>query len=213
MVVIAIIAILSAAVVGNYGSFRSAAVATNMAYEVALTLRQSQIYGLGVRLPNQDAASLDTYGVEFSADSPSYAIFHEASVVDGLCDGGGGACNCADAGGECVEQVSMLQQIKVEALCASTDASLSSTDLLGGQDGGGNSLCAHEELSVTFTRPYPEGTIRAGGQDDWNIAGILIRGGGHCRLVRAYANGQISVEGISAADAEGTQFEDDCLGV
>jgi hypothetical protein len=217
MVVIAIIAILTATVVGNYGSFRSATVATNMAYEVASTLRQAQLYGLGVRLPGDGAGQTDTYGVEFTPASPSYAIFRETDTGDGDgrcdtggCDGrcdGGTSCDCTDAASECVEQVRMLQQVQVEALCATTDASLDSAELLAA-----GSACSQTALSITFTRPNPEALIQAGGEDDWNLAGILVRGGGHCRLVRMYSNGQISVEGISAADADGTMFEDECDG-
>ncbi len=143
MVVIAIVGILTAAVVGNYGSFRSATVATNMAYEAASTLRQAQLYGLGVRLADATGAQTDTYGVEFTADTASYSIFREKDEGDanGRCDNdgdcdrrceGGSSCNCRVAGNECVEQVGMLQQVKVEALCASYDASDTTHELLAG---------------------------------------------------------------------------------
>jgi hypothetical protein len=214
MVVITIIAILTATVVGNYGSFRSATVATNMAYEIASTLRQAQLYGLGVRLPSGAVGQTDTYGVEFADDSPDYVIFREGDsdgsgrCDDGGCDGGcdvGTSCDCSDPDSECVEQVRMLQQVKVETLCPTMDASADSAELLA-------NCTSAPTLSVTFTRPNPEAVIQAGNSDDWNLAGILVRGGGHCRLVRMYSNGQISVEGISAAEVEGTAFEDDCNG-
>lgn len=205
-VVIAIISIMTATIVGNQGSFRSATVATNMAYEVAATIRQAQLFGIGVRqAASGDDDLTDTYGVEFTAGSPTYSLFRERGTPDGECDGGG--CNCGDPSGECVEQVRMLQQVQVEAICATANASLSSADLLASA-----SACAQETLSATFTRPNPEATIRSltPNAHSWNLVGILVRGGSHCRLVRLYENGQVSVEGISAADASGTQFSSVC---
>lgn len=222
MVVIAIVAVLTATVVGNYGSFRSATVATNMAYEAASTLRQAQLYGLGVRLADASGAQTDTYGVEFTADSADYSIFRERDEGDSngrcdndgdcdrRCEGGGAGCDCRAADNECVEQVRMLQQVKVEALCASFDASDTTQDLLAGAQ------CSHDWLSVSFTRPNPEASMAASDVPDNNwdrivLAGLVLRGGGHCRLVRMYSNGQISVEGL-AGKVAGTPFAGICDG-
>jgi prepilin-type N-terminal cleavage/methylation domain-containing protein len=207
-VVIAIVGILTAAVVGNYGSFRSATVATNMAYEAATTVRQAQLYGLGVR----GVRGLDgtynfggTYGVEFAAGTAAYSIFRDVNSVDGRCDDD---CSCADVASECVEQVRMLQSVAVEAICASPSASIATGDLIAG------SYCTHAAATVTFTRPDPEGTIRAGTAGDldegFSLLGLVIRGGEHCRLVRVYSNGQLSVEALSVAEVEGTVFENEC---
>lgn len=233
MVVIAIIGILSATSVGNYGSFRSATVATNMGYEAAATLRQAQLYGLGVRVGVASGPQSDTYGVEFSAGSSAYSIFRDedtgpganAQCADGGCDGhcggAGDPCNCGDPDSECVEQVRMLQQVEVMALCAFSSPAIDTPDLLA-------SYCNHQVLSATFTRPNPESVVRAtavaGGtpsgppgdaDGSYGLGGIVIRGGGHCRLVRVYENGQLSVEGLSTGpggDVDGTQFEDECTG-
>lgn len=207
LVVLTIVLILTAAVVGNYGSYRSATVATNMAYEAATTVRQAQLYGLGVRGVQTEAGYEfgGTYGVEFADESPTYSIFRDREPANGYCDDG---CDCADSGSECVEQVRMLQQVSVIGLCAAQNANLDTSDLLAG------SYCAHGAMTVSFTRPNPEGTIRAGApgsvSGDYAIAGIVIRGGTHCRLVRVYSNGQIAVEGLSADDVNGTIFENEC---
>ncbi len=201
MVVLAIIGILTVSVVGNYGSFRSATVATNMAYELAGSIRQAQLYGLGVRLNGQvgtftaEGSPNDTYGVELTAGTPSYSIFRD-KVLDATCDDG--ACDCGNSLGECVEQVTMLQQVTVEALCTG-DASMTVEDILSGAEGG---FCEHPSLSVMYTRPNPEASIYAGGGATGDtLAGILIRGGRHCRLVRVYQNGQVAVENVPAASA------------
>lgn len=205
MVVLAIIGILTVSVVGNYGSFRSATVATNMAYELAGSIRQAQLYGLGVRLNGQvgtftaEGSPNDTYGVELAKGVPSYSIFRDKGTPNATCDSG---CSCDDSAGECVEQVTMLQQVTVEALCTG-DASMTGQELL---EGGS---CDHTSLSVMYTRPNPEASIYASSGTGDTLAGILIRGGAHCRLVRVYQNGQIAVENVPAASA-GSTFGDAC---
>lgn len=47
--VIGIFGILTAIVVFNYGNFNNNVIMTNLAYEVALEIRQAQVYSLGVR--------------------------------------------------------------------------------------------------------------------------------------------------------------------
>jgi prepilin-type N-terminal cleavage/methylation domain-containing protein len=208
MVVLVIVSILTTAIVANYGSFRSATVATNMAYEAATTVRQAQLYGLGVRGVLVDSAYEfgGTYGVEFAADMASYSIFRDGAgtnPLNGRCDDG---CDCSNQLGECVEQVRMLQAVTVEAICASPSAAIETADLMAG------AYCTHDAGTVTFTRPNPEGTIRVGSPGNLNegfaLLGIVIRGGEHCRLVRVYSNGQISVEGL-VGDTDG---DGDCDG-
>lgn len=211
LVVLTIVSLITVAIVGNYGSFRSATVATNMAYEAATSVRQAQLYGLGVRgVQTEDGYEFGgTYGVEFAASSPSYSIFRDRNS-DGSCGGGESECDCSDPLNECVEQVRMLQQVQVRAICAADSASVATGDLLAG------SYCAHEAMTVTFTRPNPEGAIRAGAAGavggDYELAGLVVKGGTHCRLVRIYSNGQVAVEGLSAGEVEGTIFEDECAG-
>ncbi len=203
MVVLTIIGILTGAVVGNYGSFRSATVATNVAYELAGSIRQAQLYGLGVRLYGQpgtvsDAGTPnDTYGVELTAGTPSYSIFRDKGTPNATCD----SCSCGDSLNECVEQVTMLQQVTVEALCTGS-AAMTGPELLAGS---GN--CVHTALSVMYTRPNPEalfyvgsGASRVPATGD-TLAGVLVRGGTHCRLVRVYQNGQVAVESVPGSSA------------
>jgi hypothetical protein len=113
----------------------------------------------------------------------------------------------------------MLQQVEVMGLCAYQSASVSTEDLLQN--------CGYKVLTATFTRPNPESTIRgstsvggspvgpggtSGVNDSFAVGAVLVRGGGHCRMMRVYGNGQLAVEGLSTAEVDGTQFSDECTG-
>lgn len=74
LAVIAIIGILTVISVGNYGKFTNDVVLTNMAYELALSIREAQVYGIAVT--NQGGDSFDNrYGISFNEDQSEYFLF------------------------------------------------------------------------------------------------------------------------------------------
>lgn len=74
---LAIFSIMTALVVARYGSFNQGILLTNLAYDIALTLRTAQSYGLNVKSVRvgTDTNFVDsfagTYGVHFSSQSGS----------------------------------------------------------------------------------------------------------------------------------------------
>lgn len=196
MIVVAIVGIMTSIVVWNYGDFRSGIIVTNMAYEVATSIREAQLYGLGVRGAAQEGGGYDyggTYGAIFHTGQTVYQVFRDENQ-DGLC---GDGCACAGGTGECVEQVGMLQNVAVAQVCAASNVDSQATLLAS---------CADKDtLSVSFTRPQPESAIRAGQSgvlanpppdSGYAAGGIVLRGGTHCRLVTIYQSGQVSVSGL-----------------
>jgi prepilin-type N-terminal cleavage/methylation domain-containing protein len=69
MVVITIITIVSAVVIVNQGSFNRSIILSNAAYDVALTLRSAETYGLGTRAIGSTFNV--GYGIDFKKASPS----------------------------------------------------------------------------------------------------------------------------------------------
>jgi prepilin-type N-terminal cleavage/methylation domain-containing protein len=87
MVVIAIIGILTAISVGNYSKFTNDVVLTNMAYEMALSIREAQVYGIAVTNQGGSGSFSDQYGISFIEDENSYFLFVDTTKNDKY-DGG-----------------------------------------------------------------------------------------------------------------------------
>lgn len=96
IVVITIIGFVSSVVIARYRDFDSSAILKNLAYEVALSVREAQVMtvsasnlGGGGVLQNQGQNS---YGVHFTADANTYVLFNDfgdtATPPNNVYDGG-----------------------------------------------------------------------------------------------------------------------------
>ena len=86
IVVVAIFGIMTAVVIFNYSNFSSRVILTNMAYEIALTTRQAQVFGLGAR-------SGETLFVALPAETQFESPF---GMFFNLIDGTGPKANTTD---------------------------------------------------------------------------------------------------------------------
>ncbi len=219
--VIAIFAILTATVIYNYGNFNSNIIMSNLAYEVALEIRQAQVYSLGVRgtpVVGEDASFDTRYGVLFTVgDSVNtrYMLFSDFSPVNDDPENvdsraGNGECNssesisdtCRDNGCdyECFQTGDLVNGITFDKICIIEETDGNPVDLDGGE-------CAPDAISVnnvniTFARPYTNAIIVSQGdsheEDDKLNAGIVLKStGGSKRAVIVRSSGQISVETIT----------------
>jgi hypothetical protein len=146
--VLGIFMVLSSVVLFNYNKFTSDTILTNIAYEVALSVREAQIYGVSVRNPDGTNGSAEfsvPYGIHFSAvpgGTPSYYLFADSGAQTGIYDGG---TSCVSGSGECVTPYTMQRGIEIiQIMNKVAGQSACSTP-----DAGGN-------LSVMFRRPNPE---------------------------------------------------------
>jgi prepilin-type N-terminal cleavage/methylation domain-containing protein len=163
-VVAGIFGILTAIVVFKYGDFTSNLLVSNMAYEIALTTRQAQVFGVGVRgfeTGNNDDRFQSPYGVYFNLNdgssaqpmqSRNFTLFidrdNDLFCDDGVLNGAGFTpCTCTP-GDECIDQFSMQRNIRLTEI----------------QVGDGNQCLIQSqqtsEVAVTFKRPSPEARIR-----------------------------------------------------
>lgn len=189
-VVTAIFGILTSVVIFNYGNFTDNILSTNMAYEVALQVRQAQVFGLGVR--GVDGQFGGAYGVfvntkNSDATTKDIILFNDSKPLagpDGKCgdSSGSGVCVC-NTGDECLEKISLQRNIVIDELrVKGSGASCNPTDL----------------LSVTFKRPNPDAVItdQDGGGSNFELAEIRINSprSDKPRYVIIRNTGQISVE-------------------
>jgi len=174
MVVIAIFGILTAIVVGNYSKFTNDTILTNMAYEMALSIREAQIYGVAVS--NRDTDFDNKFGINFTTATGDGSVFHlfEDSNNDNEYGSSG---SCSGIGGDVCQQEYILQRgVKIVDLRTSSNSS----------------VCSNPDvLNIIFDRPNPEPIITC----DANLAQITLESPeGTKRYVFVRGNGQIFVD-------------------
>ncbi len=174
MVVIAIMAIVSTVVLANNGRFGGKAVLQNIAFEMALSIRQAQAYGIAVRanpdLGCRDGAPPSAYGVGFnsaSGNSSTFFMFAECGVPNGSWETG-----------EFRTVYSIHPGYRIHKLCADDVC----TDI--------------SDLYISFRRPDPGARIFTGTDSNPKNGGCveLESPRNDIKAVVVSVNGQISVE-------------------
>ena len=192
MVSLAIFAFMTAFLVAKYGTFNQGILLTNLAYEVALTIRNAQSYGLNVKSrPVSESGSVITnystdfgypYGVHFAtgAGNDTKMIFFVDIDRDGLYDSTTGILEPIS---ESLSTYNIKRGSYISAICVPP----------GNSNNCNNTI---DILDVTFKRPDPNAIIKSSlGNQDHNRAEITIRStDGGTRKVIVRRTGQISVE-------------------
>ena len=162
LVVTAILVIVTSLVLINNNRFGGTVLLQNLAYDMALSVRQAQVYGISVL---SFGGEFDFgYGMHFNANCQTYVLFADVLVQNGLYD-----CPSPGVQGSCerVESTDLQRNYRVVKLCvpagASMDACMSNTDLWA------------SKLDILFKRPEPDACISA---DD----SIKIDADGKCTL-------------------------------
>jgi len=160
-VVAGIFGIITAIVVFRYGDFTSNLLVSNMAYEIALTARQAQVFGVGVRGFEIDGErKFDfPYGVYFNLNdgssieagqSRNFILFIDRNNDARCGDGnptGQNICTCKP-GDECLEKYSMQRNIRLTEIKLGTGLdNCRSTGII-------------TSAAVSFKRPSPEARIK-----------------------------------------------------
>ena len=182
MVVTGIMILITGMIFANNNSFGGRVQLENLAYDIALTIRQAQVYGISVQRFSTDTFA-SAYGVHFelnrnTSTKDEFILFADAVNEDNRYD-----CvptNPTPANCEMVSAEELFSGYKVTALCApDTDTS-----------------CSHASLDITFHRPNPDAYITADGQSAaYESARITVKSPrGETRSVVVELNGQITVQ-------------------
>ncbi len=158
LVVGAIIIIVTSLFLVRQSSFDSSTVLRSLAYSVALSMRQAQVYGISVSgvgtaqasCPNGSYANgtcyAPAYGLYFTASPNTIYILFADFNNNGRYDTG-----------EDVQAFTLNNAYKVSEICAIKSAQLGSTKHCSGtHDTSGNPIST---LSVIFRRPNPDACI------------------------------------------------------
>jgi hypothetical protein len=146
MISVGIFVAISGMVLANYNGFNSKVLLSNLAYDLALTIRQAQTFGISVR-QSAGGSFANAYGVyieEDAGDGSTVAFYFFYDDGDYVYESSGpGACD-----GECLKKYALTRGNKISAFCINIGATCSS----------GTSL---KSLTFMFKRPNPDTLFRA----------------------------------------------------
>jgi hypothetical protein len=141
MVAVGVMILILSVILVNYNKFDSGIVLTNLAYDIGLSVRKAQTYGISVK-GRELGTSGDfgyPYGIHFdTAVAKQYKIFIDLNR-DGDYDAGG-------VGEEAIETFNIQGTYLIKDLC------LENTPV--------NDCTSPNTLDITFTRPNPDATVR-----------------------------------------------------
>lgn len=168
-VAVAIVALISTVVLTNYRGFDSSVVLTNLAHDVALSIREAQVFGISVR---GEGSGFDSgYGVHFDTDSSStYTLFGDITT--------GGGYDGSDTE---VDLYTFDQRYGIDSLYEI--------------ESDGSYTPISDSLDIVFTRPDPEPTFFVNGSERamTGIRVTIASPDGSTRSVEVFSTGQISV--------------------
>ena len=144
LAVTGVMALVSGVILVSNSKFGGKVLLQNLAYDIALSIRQSQVYGIAVQRFGTNTFSAG-YGVHFDISSPSnYILFGDAITVNGLydCPTPGSVNTC-----EQVEATTITNGFRIYQLCATLTT------------GGTEDCTSFSGLDVLFKRPDPDAWI------------------------------------------------------
>lgn len=179
LVSLAIFAIMTALILSKYGKFDQGIILTNLAYDVALTIRNAQSYGLNVRSASRDTSSFETtsngatsggsYGVHFNKNKKTEFIFFVNESGNGVYDDVAGGFTNTD------QKTLIKRNSSILSMCVS-DAK----DCAEGSPGVVKNLTT---LDITFKRPDPNAIIMATGETGSNGSADATKKYGYAEIV------------------------------
>ena len=141
VVVTAIIVLISAVVLANQNKFGGQVLLQNFAYDLALSIRQAQVYGIAVARTAGNNPKFNSFGIHFDISQPtSYDIFSDTNQ-NGVEDNTG-AC---DGTGECVQRMNITRGYSISGIYVTTS--------------GQGETPGNKKLDVLFQRPEPDALI------------------------------------------------------
>ena len=188
VVSMAIFVIISSVVIVSQRRFGGNILITNLAYDVALSVRQAQVYGISVRRAAGAILGQEytrSYGIHFGSTG-YYVLFVD---IDGdgqyntLADNNGTRCTPAS---ECVSIFKLEQGNTIKRFCADTDCF------------GKNENGYIDQLDILFHRPDPEPIvhgIKTNIMKTYASASIMVSSPQSVtKSVTVGASGQISIK-------------------
>jgi hypothetical protein len=174
--VVGILAVISSILLANHNKFGGKVLLRNLAYDIALSVRQAQVYGISAR-SFLGAGFAAGHGLYFDLSEGNNFFFRFTDTnSDGLYTPGGS---------EWVETYNIGNRYLIDRICV--------------PDGGSGEDCSVNTLNILFQRPEPDAIINAtvagGGYEQYDRARIVLISPQEDMLsVLVETTGQISVQ-------------------
>lgn len=150
LVTLSIFAITTGIVMTSQGKFDNSVLLTNTAYDIAITLRQAQTYGVNVKESETGVTDKfkSSYGLYFDTvgvNSKRFIMFFDADNNYKISDTG---IACPKGDEECINAYKIKRGHYISSLCAvyASDS---------------NTCISKNSLDISFKRPNPEAVILA----------------------------------------------------
>lgn len=173
LVVMGIFSIISLVVLANHSRFNSSVLLGNLAYDIALSVREAQVYGLSVR---QYSSNFQVgYGVRFASPS-SYVFFADTN-----------ANKRYDSGVDSIVQTySLGRGHKVKRFCGTLSSGTEHCS-----DAGSGAI---DHMDIVFFRPEPDANMSSNLSNLYSMAKVVVTApSGETRTISIVSTGQISV--------------------
>jgi prepilin-type N-terminal cleavage/methylation domain-containing protein len=147
---VAIFSVITSVAVFNNSQFNSAVLLTNLTYEIALSVRQAQFYGITVKQSASSNNFDSGYGIHFDTASPTtYILFEDKPPQNHVYDVG-----------EALETFTIQKGNRIPKLVLWS----------------GSSTSTPSKVDISFLRPNPDTWITAGGLQSptYNQANICV---------------------------------------
>ncbi|MBY0539407.1 prepilin-type N-terminal cleavage/methylation domain-containing protein [Patescibacteria group bacterium] len=176
LVVIGIFSTISVVILANHSKFNSSVLLGNLAYSIAVSVREAQVYGVSVQQYNSSFKS--GYGVHVEAGNGAEYIF--------FADTNGNKTYDKDADA-IVKRYTLNAQHSIVKFCG-----IKSTGVEECSDG--STTIGIDNLDIVFFRPDPDAYISSDRTDMYSSAKIAVGStAGEMRTVSVASTGQIAV--------------------
>ncbi len=197
LVVLAIFIVITSVVLARQNRFSSDILLSDVAYQIAISIRQAQVYGLGVRSVGGVTKGVDItydtgYGIHFEGPLPasSYIFFPDLNK-NGIADVVNGTLETSlSTPGTISYDLSRGQ--KIVSVCATNANGNGCLSGLSGVKGGSGNASS---LNVIYIRPDPTAKISDDQGVSYNTLVITVASslGDRFKCITAYGTGQVSV--------------------
>lgn len=179
LLVLSVMTILTAVFLLQQQRFDSSTLLRSLAYSIALSVRQAQVYGTSVR--EFDGTFDTSYGLYFNSSTPgSYVLFADINKNGSY-----------DPATENLKTFTLGSKFAISDICAVEGSARSCAT--GGVNGG----TQIQWLTIYFTRPNPDARFKTEDGVDYSSAYIQIIGkSGATRSVDVSLTGQITVGAV-----------------
>ena len=181
MVVMVIITVIAGVILFNHRKFQYNTEFKNIAYDIALDIRDMQVRGISTSETRTNSDSFfSAFGIHFGIGD-TYTLYADTDTgghTDRWYDNAPG-CNSASANRECIKSVTLKTGYTVSDICVS-----------------GAPACTPTEADISFKRPNPDAQIRttSGGATYNSVVIELTSPTGATTSINVTGTGQIYIQ-------------------